>query len=103
VWILPCTDYAAFLDAEAHVDPKFGLGPDSVPTLFVRRRGSSRPARPFDPASSFAGLLNAVSAGWGQLGQLKEPDFDRLRRRDEFQKLQAGLEKKPAARPEREP
>jgi hypothetical protein len=44
-----------------------------------------------------------VSAGWEQFDQLKEPDFDRLRRHDDIQQLLAELEKKQAARPERQP
>jgi hypothetical protein len=39
-------------------------------------------------------LRNALSAGWRVLDELKEPDFDGLRGRDDFQKLLAELEAK---------
>jgi hypothetical protein len=38
-------------------------------------------------------LRDAVQAGWAQGDELKEPDFDPLRRRDDFKKLLAELEK----------
>jgi hypothetical protein len=44
-----------------------------------------------------------VSAGWGLKDERKDPDFDLLRRRDEFKKPLADLEKKQAARPARQP
>jgi serine/threonine-protein kinase len=48
-----------------------------------------------------AALRTAVSAGWADLDQLKEPDFDSLRERADFQKLVVDLEAKigPKARP----
>jgi serine/threonine-protein kinase len=39
-------------------------------------------------------LRDAIQAGWGVAGELREPDFDALRRRDDFQKLQKELEEK---------
>jgi serine/threonine-protein kinase len=36
-----------------------------------------------------AALRDAISAGWGLLDELKEPDFDALRGRDDFKKLLA--------------
>jgi serine/threonine protein kinase/tetratricopeptide (TPR) repeat protein len=44
-----------------------------------------------------AALLDALQAGWGQYDQLKEPDFDPLRKRADFQKLVAEVEAKAAA------
>jgi serine/threonine-protein kinase len=44
-----------------------------------------------------AALHDAVQAGWVHYDELKEPDFDPLRGRDEFKKLVAGLEAKFAA------
>jgi hypothetical protein len=44
-----------------------------------------------------AALRDAVQAGWRAAGTLKEPDFDALRKRDDFRKLQAELEKNGAA------
>ena len=41
-----------------------------------------------------AALRDAINAGWTQLDELKEPDFDALRGRDDFQKLLAELEAK---------
>ena len=41
-----------------------------------------------------AALADAVKAGWALPGELKEPDFDPLRGRDDFKKLQAELEAK---------
>ncbi len=48
-----------------------------------------------------AALREAVNAGWAQLDLLKEPDFDPLGGRGDFQKLAAELEAKagPKARP----
>jgi serine/threonine protein kinase/tetratricopeptide (TPR) repeat protein len=39
-----------------------------------------------------ASLRDAISAGWGWPDELKEPDFDALRGRDDFKKLQAEVE-----------
>ena len=39
-----------------------------------------------------AALRDAFQAGWGQWAELKEPDFDALRGRDDFQELLAELE-----------
>jgi serine/threonine protein kinase/Flp pilus assembly protein TadD len=41
-----------------------------------------------------AALRDAVRAGWGMTGDLKQPDFDALRGRDDFKKLLAELEGK---------
>jgi tetratricopeptide (TPR) repeat protein len=48
-----------------------------------------------------AALRDAMSAGWNRPDELKEPDFDALRRRDDFKKLVAELEAKsgPKAKP----
>ncbi|HEV3341470.1 MAG TPA: hypothetical protein VG125_13965, partial [Pirellulales bacterium] len=43
-----------------------------------------------------ASLRDAESAGWGDPTELKEPDFDALRGRDDFQKLFAKLQVKAA-------
>jgi tetratricopeptide (TPR) repeat protein len=43
-----------------------------------------------------AALRVAIQAGWAQRDELKEPDFDALRKREDFQKLQAELEAKAA-------
>ena len=45
---------------------------------------------------SVAALRDAVSAGWGLTDELKEPDFDALRGRADFQKLVADVEAKAA-------
>jgi len=48
---------------------------------------------------SVAALADAVKTGWGQPSELKGPDFDALRGREDFQKLVAEVEakaKKPA-------
>jgi hypothetical protein len=39
-----------------------------------------------------AALRDAVKAGWAQLHELKEPDFDVLRGREDFKKLAVELE-----------
>jgi tetratricopeptide (TPR) repeat protein len=44
-----------------------------------------------------AALRDASETGWSDLGELKGPDFDALRRRDGFQQLMKGLEAKAAA------
>ena len=41
-----------------------------------------------------ADLRDAIQAGWGQYDELKEPDFDAIRGRDDFTKLLAELEAK---------
>jgi tetratricopeptide (TPR) repeat protein len=41
-----------------------------------------------------AALRDAFQAGWGQWDELKEPDFDAIRKREDFQKLLAELEGK---------
>jgi hypothetical protein len=41
-----------------------------------------------------AALRDAISAGWGNWAELKEPDFDPLRGRADFQKLLAEVEAK---------
>jgi hypothetical protein len=44
-----------------------------------------------------AALRDAISAGWNWPNELKEPDFDAIRGRDDFKKLVAEVEaKKPA-------
>jgi tetratricopeptide (TPR) repeat protein len=47
---------------------------------------------------SVAALSNAVQAGWAQPEELKEPDFDPLRGRPDFQKLFASVEAKSPSR-----
>jgi hypothetical protein len=44
-----------------------------------------------------ASLQDAVKAGWTQRDELKEPEFDPLRSREDFQKLVKELEAKAAA------
>ena len=41
-----------------------------------------------------AALRDALSASWNELDELKEPDFDSLRGRDDFKKLPAEQEAK---------
>jgi tetratricopeptide (TPR) repeat protein len=50
---------------------------------------------------AIATLRDAIGAGWAQRDELKEPDFDSLRSRDDFKKLVAELEAKsgPKAKP----
>ena len=50
-----------------------------------------------------AALTDAIRAGWGQLSELKEPDFDAVRDRDDFKKLLAELQKKFRPPPELAP
>jgi serine/threonine protein kinase/Tfp pilus assembly protein PilF len=45
---------------------------------------------------ALAALRDAISAGWNWPNELKEPDFDALRGRDDFKKLLADLEAKAA-------
>ena len=52
-----------------------------------------------DEAAAFAdqavaALRDAFRAGWGLTRELKEPDFDPLRGRDDFKKLVAEMEAK---------
>ena len=46
-----------------------------------------------------AALRDAISGGWSWPSELKEPDFDALRDREDFQKLVNGVEPKSAAKP----
>jgi hypothetical protein len=48
-----------------------------------------------------AALRDAIGAGWAQRDELKEPEFDSLRGREDFKKLVAELEAKlgPKAKP----
>ena len=41
-----------------------------------------------------ATLRDAIGAGWARREELKEPEFDSLRGREDFKKLVAELEKK---------
>jgi hypothetical protein len=38
---------------------------------------------------AIAALRDAIQGGWGQYDELKEPDFDAIRKRADFQKLLA--------------
>jgi hypothetical protein len=50
---------------------------------------------------AIATLRDTIGAGWAQRDELKEPDFDSLRGREDFKKLVAELEAK--SRPEAKP
>ena len=59
-----------------------------------------------DEAAAFAdqaiaALRDAINGGWRLLDDLKEPDFDAIRGRDDFKKLLAEVEAKsgPEAKP----
>jgi tetratricopeptide (TPR) repeat protein len=54
---------------------------------------------------AIAALQGLIAAGWGQANKLKEPDFDALRQRDDFQKLHQELEARGANRasPDQQP
>jgi serine/threonine protein kinase/tetratricopeptide (TPR) repeat protein len=45
-------------------------------------------------AQAVAALRDAVQAGWGQFDELKEPDFDPIRKREDFKKLLAEVKAK---------
>jgi hypothetical protein len=45
-----------------------------------------------------ADLRDAIQSGWTQRDELKEPDFDVLRKREDIQKLRKELDAKAAAR-----
>jgi hypothetical protein len=48
-----------------------------------------------------AALAHAVKTGWALPSELKEPDFDALRGRDDFRKLVAEVEAKAGPRAKR--
>jgi tetratricopeptide (TPR) repeat protein len=52
-----------------------------------------------------AALRDAIQAGWANPDDLKEPEFDLLRKRDDFQKLQKEVEARAAKRasPDKQP
>jgi hypothetical protein len=52
---------------------------------------------------SVAALAEVVKLGWAYPSELKEPDFDALRSRPDFQKLFAAVEKKAPPSPEKRP
>ncbi len=51
---------------------------------------------------SVAALTNAVKLGWAYPGELKEPEFDAVRGRDDFRKLLAEVEAKSGPKPKPE-
>lgn len=74
--------------------------------LLARLGGEAKSGVTKAEAAAFADqavayLRDAFSAGWGWPNELKEPDFDPLRGRADFQKLVAELEAKsgPKAKP----
>jgi tetratricopeptide (TPR) repeat protein len=67
-----------------------GLGADAKSGV-----GSAEAAGLADQA--VAALRDAVNGGWAESCELKEPEFDPLRRRDDFQQLVKELEAKAAA------
>ena len=50
-----------------------------------------------------AALRDAIRGGWSWPSELKAPDFDPLREREDFKKLLTELEQKSAAKPEKKP
>jgi serine/threonine protein kinase len=50
-----------------------------------------------------AALADAIKAGWARLDELKEPDFDSLRGREDFKKQFAEVEQKSRAKAEKKP
>jgi len=47
---------------------------------------------------SVAAMRDAFQAGWGNWADLKEPDFDALRGREDFKKLPAEVEARSKAK-----
>jgi hypothetical protein len=88
----------AHLDIEMQVERALallaGLGGDA------RSSVTAAEARSFAD-KSVAALAEAVRAGWALPSELREPDFDALRRREDFQKLLAEVDAKagPKAKP----
>jgi hypothetical protein len=64
-------------------DAKFGVTTDEARTF---------------AGQSVAALADAVKAGWALPSELKEPDFDAVRGRDDFRKLVAEVEAKARSR-----
>jgi hypothetical protein len=52
-------------------------------------------------AKTFAALAGSAKVGWALPSEPKEPDFDAVRRRADFQKLVAEAEAKSAAAKDR--
>jgi eukaryotic-like serine/threonine-protein kinase len=73
-----------------------GLGPDA-------KSGVTAAEALAFADQSVAALADVVKLGWANPGELKEPDFDSLRGRPDFQKLFAEVEKKAPAGPEKGP
>jgi tetratricopeptide (TPR) repeat protein len=70
--------------------------------LLAGLAGDAQSGVPAAEATAFrdqavAALRDAVKAGWSQADELKEPYFDALRKRDDFQELVKGLAVKAAA------
>ena len=56
------------------------------------------------PSGPWTCCANAVKAGYKDAAHMaKDPDLDPMRKREDFQKLIAELEKKPPAKPEKQP
>jgi tetratricopeptide (TPR) repeat protein len=65
------------------------------------KSGVTKDEAPALADQAVAALRDAINAGWNEPDELKEPDFDAIRGRDDFKKLVAELEAKagPKARP----
>jgi hypothetical protein len=70
--------------------------PPTPPAVGHRRRAACSDPEHAEAADfadqALAALRDAFQAGWGQPDELKEPDFDAIRKRADFQKLPAELE-----------
>jgi serine/threonine-protein kinase len=90
----------------AHLDSEMQVERARALALLAGLGGDAKSGVTKDEASTFAdqsvvALAAVVKAGWALLTELKEPDFDALRGRADFQKLVAEVEAKagPKAQP----
>jgi tetratricopeptide (TPR) repeat protein len=83
-------------NAEDHFERARALALLAGPAADARSGVTAAEAKGFADEAVTA-LRNSIQTGWLLRDQLKVPDFDALRKREDFQKLQAELQKTSAA------
>jgi tetratricopeptide (TPR) repeat protein len=84
---VPALDIAARFERSRALALLAGLGGDA-------KSGVTKDEAAAFADQAVAALRDAINAGWNWPNELKEPDFDALRGRDDFQKLLAEVEAK---------
>ena len=81
---------------ESNPDPETGAERSRALALLAGLGGQAKSGVTTAEAAAFAdqavaALRDAINAGWNEFDELKEPDFNPLRGRDDFKKLTAEL------------